>query len=381
MKLLLFILLCTVFTIEISAQDVAKYGESIVTSTNFINGNGKIGTSPDLNKSELVLLHVPIDWDLDMWIPDTIYLASENTIKIYDDNVAYIPVDRQSKITFTWTCAVGTQDTKGITFTNIPIGNYSVKVLAYNKIDNYKEDSALTIIKVQQKMNPGKKGILAIGNSLTNAGWESMAKQLNDSLNMIFKSIGTHGTSFKHEGISGKTYKYICTDTASPFTKSGINLNFVQYLITNSLDIPDIIRLSLGINECYAGTNNDTILYYAKKIIDSVLTELPNAKILICIPSTASNTKAGWITNYGSDVNYEPYILRMRILQKSINSTYSYGTYNVNVEVAYDGFVIDRDNGYPKTGGIHTNGVHPEAPTGYNQLIRGTLNVINHIYQ
>lgn len=377
MKPILFILFGLACTIEMSAQGITKYGQSVSAGNDFVDVNGKLVNKSSLDKNGQVL---NIDWDLDMWMPDTIYLASGNTIKIYNDNVAYLPAARHNKINFTWTSAVGAQDPGGITFSNVPAGSYSIRVIARSKADNSLKDSAFTVIKVQPKANLGKKAILAIGNSLTHEGWQYMAKQIDDSLDVNLNSIGTHGSLYKNEGISGKTYQYFCIDEASPFTVSGINLNFKQYLITNALDTPDIIRLSLGINECYLDEYNDTILYFAKRIIDKIITDLPDTKIVISMPSTAANTMAGWIEAYGSYDNYEPYIYRMRILQKSVYSLFRYGVYNRNVDVAYDGFVIDRDDGYPKTDGVHTNGVHPYEP-GYDQLIRGTLNVINHLYQ
>lgn len=321
-----------------------------------------------------------LDWDLDMWMPDTFFLAAGNTIKIYNDNVAYIPADRRGQVFFDWTSPAGLQDTLGITFMGLSSGIYPVKVTAWSNSKKHLEASAFTILKVEPKVNMGSKLILAIGNSLTSAGWRYMAQEVDNNLDVSLTCIGTRGSTYLHEGVSGATLDYFCSSAESPFRVNGSNLNFKQYIINNGFDNPDVVRISLGINDTYLAIDTSIILRNARKIIDSLLSHIGQVKILISLPTSACNTTAGWITAYGSDVKYEPYMLRMRILQKTIYSEFSYGKYHMNVDVSYDGLVIDRDNGYPKTDGIHDNGVHP-SEAGYRELIRGTLNVMNHMYR
>jgi hypothetical protein len=79
-------------------------------------------------------------------------------------------------------------------------------------------------------------------------------------------------------------------------------------------------------------------------------------------------------------VGYEKYIKCISGLNKKIYERYDNNIYSNRVFVNYDTFVIDRDSGFPKVDGMHTNAVHPSY-IGYKELIRGTLNTINRIYQ
>ena len=56
--------------------------------------------------------------------------------------------------------------------------------------------------------------------------------------------------------------------------------------------------------------------------------------------------------------------------------TFANSAYSSRVDCSYDAIFLDRNDGYPKVGGIHTNGVHP-AELGYDQLGVSMATVFN----
>ena len=65
----------------------------------------------------------------------------------------------------------------------------------------------------------------------------------------------------------------------------------------------------------------------------------------------------------------------MSSTKEMILNQFDNGVYHSSVKVAYSGLFIDRDSHYPKTGGVHTSGVHLTNP-GYTMLGIGTYNSI-----
>lgn len=318
-----------------------------------------------------------IGFDTDLYLPDTIYVAQGNSVKIYNDNVAYIPASKHGRCTFQWVTVIGNVIADYLNVNTTGLGNYLTKIYAVNSIGTYC-DSASTIIKVEPKIALGNKTILPIGNSLTALGWQYCRPVIDDSLDVTLTSIGTIGvTPNENEGHSGWTTATFLGAT-SPFYIGGV-INVPQYLINNSLATPDVIRISLGINEGYSLINPNSTIANLKTLVTECLA-VTGAKIIIVMPSTASNTIYGWMVNYSNTNNYEAYVLNMRQLQQLIHTNFAYGAYNASVDVASDYLYIDRNASYPKTAGYHNNALHPSA-TGYRQLMNGTLNTINHIYQ
>lgn len=314
----------------------------------------------------------------DLFLPDTFFITQGNTIIIYNDNVAYIPTTKTSRTLFTWTSEIGYATTTGLVIITVDTGSYSAKLVLSNTF-GCKIDSTSTIIKVEPKISLGNKVILAIGNSLTAGGWQYQCPVIRDSLNVdTLTSIGTQGADpNKQEGRSGWTAATFM-GASSPFYIGGV-INIPQYLIDNSLATPDIIRIDLGINDSYALANTATTINTLKTLIVKCL-DIPNVNIIVDMPSTASNTIYGWMTNYNNTTNYEPYILNMRQFQQLVFSNFKSQTYNSRVYFNYGGLVINRNTGYPSYAGLHTNALHPQA-SGYREIINGTLNIINHIYQ
>lgn len=315
--------------------------------------------SPVLSKS--------IDYDPDLWLPDTVHLALGNTIELYNDNIAFIRLN-DTLISFKWEHEKGMSDNKKFYWTADQIGivKLTIKCFYINELI----DSAKTVLKVVDKKNAGIKNLLAIGNSLTGGGFNYQFQQISDDLSCKLNPIGTQGTKYKHEGHGGWAFSTFLSDKSPFFIQNTIN--FKKYIQDNNLPNPDIIRISLGINDCFGKTNMDNIMSAASRLIDTINHDYPNSLIIIALPTLCENTGEGWIANYHNLENLEPYQLRIRELWKRLSAKYSYGRYKPDIQISYDGLVIDRENGYPKNNGVHPN------ETGYRQLVRGFSNTLNY---
>ena len=308
-----------------------------------------------------------MDYDPDLWLPDTIYLALGNTIELYSDNIAFVRIT-DSLLNFSWEHERGVSDAGKFQWTADRPGNMELKIRCYK--NNELIDSSRTIIKVSDKINAGRFNILAIGNSLTNGGFADQFSQISNDVSCILNPIGTQGTNVKHEGHGGWRFSSFLSEK-SPFF-IGNTINFKKYIENNNFPDPDIIKISLGINDCFGKLPMDTIVDYASRLIDVINIDYPGSLIIIALPTLCEKTGSGFIANYQSVENFYPYQIRIRELWKRLYDKYSYGRYKPNIQVSYDGLCIDRTNGYPKNNGVHPN------QYGYRQLARGFSNTLNY---
>lgn len=309
----------------------------------------------------------PLEYDPDLWLPDTIYLALGNTIELYNDDIAFIKLNDTS-VHFSWAHEKGMSDSRKFYWTANELGNVKITIKCFHISELV--DSASTILKVVRKTNIGNKNILAIGNSLTESGYVYQFQQILHDLNFQINPIGTQGDIYKHEGHGGWMYSTFLS-SVSPFYFQK-TISYKKYIENNSLLNPDIIRIDLGINECYGNYPMNDIVRDASNLIDTINHDYPNSLIIIALPTISEKTGSGWIDDYGTLSNFEPYILRIRELWKRLYSKYSFGRYKSNIQVSCDGLFIDRTNGYPINDGVHPNS------TGYCQLIRGFSNTLNY---
>ena len=309
-----------------------------------------------------------MSYDPDLWLPDTIHIALGNTVELYNNNIAFIK-HNDTTLHFSWRHSRGSSDSKKFYWTTNQLGNVNLSIRCIYKGNAV--DSAKTILKVVNKINPGDKNLIAIGNSLTQGGFLYFYPQIISDLNFQVHPFGTQGTTYKHEGRPGWTFAAFL-DNNSPFY-IGNRINFKKYVEDNSFPIPDIIRISLGINDVFIeGYTVENILLNVFTLIDSINQNYPNSLIIIALPTLCESTGVGWIASYGNLDNFEPYQLKMREFWKKLYAKYSYGKYKRNIQLSFDGLFIDREDGYPTY-----NGLHP-VELGYLQLIRGFTNSLNY---
>jgi len=222
------------------------------------------------------------------------------------------------------------------------------------------------------------------GDSLVFLGKDSISDGINNTIDdSTVTYLGTQGTTIKHEGYGG--YSWAAFAFGGPFYKAGA-INVPAYFADNSIDTPDYVHFRLGVNDCFSHANGDftdaelnAILGYSKLLIDAFLAFDANLKIVIGLPTSCENTGAGWEHDYAVEYptySQDKYIEYIHKFQKGFVDYYDNGNYNSRVLVSYETIFLDRNDGYPKTDGIHTNGVHPDI-SGYEQLGSGIALSIN----
>ena len=306
-------------------------------------------------------------------LPDTLFLALGNSIELYNDDVAFVQLGN-TRYTFDWEYEVGNTDSIKWFWAGDLMGVFNLKFKCY--LDGVLVDQESTIIKVVEKVSGENYYMLAVGNSLTTGGFGFQYEQITADLNFTINTTGTQGTSIKHEGHSGWEFKTFL-GTESPFYFDG-SIDPARYISANGLVTPDIVKISLGVNDCFLSESMAYISSNADLLISAFLESFPEALVLIAMPTLCENSGTGWLATYGTLDNYERYQLRIRELWEYLIGAYGSGSGPERVHVSYDGLSIDRDMGYPKDGsGNHTNGVHPN-PFGYHLLSRGFSNVLNY---
>jgi hypothetical protein len=303
----------------------------------------------------------------DLWLPDTIFLAKGNSIEIYNDNIAFLR-SCDTLVSFRWEHNAGISDSSGFSWTADKTGNMNLKVKMY--LGDELIGSACTILKVEEKASGRAYNLLAIGNSLTRSGFSEQYDQASKDLDIDLNPIGTQGTTVRHEGRGGWRFDSFLGKESPFFFNDTISLK--KYVKVNNFPDPEIFKISLGINDCYGKLPMDTIFNNAFKLIDIVHHDYPDALIIVALPSSCEKTGSGWISSYGSMMNFERYQVRIRKLWKVLYDKYAYGKFHRNIQISFDGLVIDRTNGYPKNNGVHPN------PGGYRQLSWGFSNTLNH---
>ncbi len=145
---------------------------------------------------------------------------------------------------------MGNADSGKWYWTSDKLGIFNLKIKCY--LDGGLVDEESTILKVVEKVSGEDYILLTVGNSLTSGGFGYQYQQISTDLDFTLNTTGTRGTTVKHEGHSGWQFKTFL-GTESPFHFDG-TIDPAQYITSNELEIPDIVRISLGINQQSVGT-------------------------------------------------------------------------------------------------------------------------------
>ena len=328
------------------------------------------------------LLNVLPDWALTPYfaIPENgVTLMVGQEVTIYGDDIVNTIVPIPQDFTIEYTTPIGTVSGNNLVINPIAseIGSHVLVITAKYKTIVIETYTINLFVYAAPKAVIGAKKILFIGDSLTNGGITYFAAKINELLpNLTLTYLGTQGTTVKHEGRSGWAF-YSFVNTGSPFVKSG-SLNIPAYFTDNSIATPDIVYIALGINDTFdqcnltgdglTDTETTAIINIAKTLIDGFLAYNASLKIILGIPTLTENTGAGWNANYDELVySQNLFIQNLHKYRVALVTAFAGGAYNIRVDCSYEAILIDRNEGYPKTGGIHTNGVHPDQ-SGYEQL-------------
>ena len=317
-------------------------------------------------------------------VESDISLLVGQKVTIYGDALINIPI--KNDLLVTYTCDIGTKS--GNNFVINPVtGNIGVHTLTMTFKNNGLLITTKTITMTVYDLAPARtKKILMIGNSLTKQGNDYYHNQMDAILNnCTLTFVGTQGTTTKHEGYGGYWFGTFCAK--GPFVKDGV-LDIPAYFKDNSIATPDVVFIRLGANPCYgcseisltdsARTSYlDGEITHAKELIDGFLTYDVNLKIILGLPTISENTGAGWNANYDESLySQDIYIEWIHRFWDLMVTNFDNGVYSTRVFLTREAMFLDRNEGYPKSGGIHINGLHP-SKSGYEQLGAGMALVLN----
>jgi len=314
-------------------------------------------------------------------------------VTIYGDTLINVPIVNNLNVTYT--CDIGTQVGNNLVVSPV-VGNIGDHVLTIT----FKQGSLLiTQVTTKIVVNPlavtGDSKVLMIGDSILYLGCTQFDTAINGTLAPTITFVGSLGTTVKHDGISGIGIATILTDPKSNppnhFIKSSA-FNMPAYFVDNSIETPDYVLIRLGVNDMYGQslTLNATyngeltdaeqtaLINNSKTFVDALLAYDSNLKIIIGLPTICENSGAGWNASY-DETTYiqDSYIRNIHKLWLALITAYDNDTYNPRVSISNEAIFLDRNDGYQKTNGIHTDGVHPST-SGLTQIGDGMALALNH---
>ena len=284
-------------------------------------------------------------------------------------------------------CNVGQMQERSFRITPVigDVGDHTLTINVYNPEKKLVQTKSVILRIINNTAPSSVKNIIMLGDSLTAAGTTTITLQgllasLGGSTPLFW---GTKGIDpAKHEGYGGWAFASFLA-TTSPFYIGG-RIDIPAYRASKGLASPfDVVIIALGVNDTFGGTEKtqteiNTIINYAKDLIDHFLNDGANTQIIINLPTTDCNTKGGYSVNYGALCGKELYQKSMFLLRENILSTFDGGLYSPRVHVGISGLGVDRYFGYPFGTGPassrssevifnHINAVHPNT-SGYQQI-------------
>jgi hypothetical protein len=305
-----------------------------------------------------------------IYLPDTIYLLKDSTYTMYGDDIAFQSIYNKDMV-YTYSCSAGNTSGNNFIFNSSTTGNFPFTVNAFYKDYPYMNGSSIVKVFSKKVVSGDSSRICFVGNSTMQAALVSMSYLSSDV--PPTKLMGKTGTTpIKYEGNPGyEVLTYMNGTTSSPFwTGSTYDFHWYRHTKLGVTKPFNYVVIALGINdvEIHHDTSyfKTTLMTNLKTLVDLVLADT-TAHVIIGLESKAENSGAGWVAVFGNLSTMDTYLANMHFLWKTLIDNFDQGTYNSKVTICPAGMFIDRDNGYPKTGGIHTDAYHPNT-FGYNQL-------------
>jgi lysophospholipase L1-like esterase len=346
------------------------------------DGEIKKGNSDDVLESELFIDESKIYLSL----PDTIMVGLGREFNLWWKALLKNPSDYYIKVT----ASNGNNKERCYRYTPTSVDTFSFNINVYNlnqKLDHSYQSVIMAVDTTGTSANG--KTILTIGNSLT-AG-KDWVEEINELLKLngdTLTFIGTQGTGDDlHEGRSGWNFYQFIT-SGSPFFAGG-GLDFVSYIEdTCGESTLDFVIIQLGINEFGVSLLKSeaqiTSAYTnLNLLITGILTDYPNAQIIVSLSPVCADSRDGFGDNYGNSYNRIAYEVNMIRMFNLFIENYSDDS---NIHIAPTFLWIDRDYGY-LTQSVNisaryavsitenSNAVHLSA-SGYDQMADAIFSVI-----
>lgn len=265
------------------------------------------------------------------------------------------------------------------------------------------------IITVNRSGGTGVKNVMFLGSSTIETGIVPFeCYRLLGLDGFTINQIGTINTLYapsvvKCEGRSGWTFANYTNDNAptvsgttrtNPFRKNNV-LDFSAYLLDNSLQKPDIVYISLGINDVSGYTTEQPdgtfslVASYAQTFITAMLNAWSGTKIIIALPHLgAYNPPSATAIQDIRTVN-------LAKLGKKFIDIFDENRFNSRVYLSDSNQMVDRIEGHSYTATpvssrlssvterVYSDYVHPSASGGsgsgqggYYQMADGAYSII-----
>ena len=289
------------------------------------------------------------------------------TTKIYGDSL--IAVAQKNNLKVTYTCDIGTQTGNDFSITPVTgdIGNHSLTINFKNGSLNLTETITLS---VSAKSTSGTLGVLMIGDSTLADRQETIGGTIEGILtSCVITWLGTQGTTRKNEGYGGYRFKDFCDGISQPskFVKAGV-LNVPAYFADNSIAIPEVVYMRLGLNDISNYTPAQ-ILVYSDILVDAFLALNKSVRVIVALPTTTTSDPVKWAISE-DPANHDNFTTLIHALQSALESHYAGGVYDARVNCSFEWIYLDRFNHY-------TNALHPLSPDGDADHSRGLTAYIN----
>jgi hypothetical protein len=303
---------------------------------------------------------------------------------LWNDSILEVKISEEPNAA-TFTATLGTDGLFGYSLTSAVVTGTALEtsiatVKGISTLNNY--------INVYAPAGTGIKRLLMVGDSLTWLGQASRTQMIASLPHLTLEFLGTVNDGvYLHEGYGG--YQWLnFVSVGSPFVNGGV-MDMANYFVGGGIAVPDFVHIRLGVNEAFGVCDRpgegfrigelDDVDGYIKTLLFAFLSYNPNLRIIIGVPTISENTGAGWNTDYDELVYFHnSYIKAIGQLRGMIIHNYQDKRYNPRVYLSFEGYAIDRDLGYQKGGGVHTNGLHPST-LGYQQIGKSIAYTINAI--
>ncbi|HIA63962.1 MAG TPA: hypothetical protein EYM79_00255 [Planctomycetes bacterium] len=334
--------------------------------------------------------------DLQTTLPPIIYAVAGIKTNIYFDNI--VLVKDTTAYQFKFTCDLGTTHTKRwtLTATEQQLGDHPLS-LQVNALDGAPLAKVASIVRVipakSESQEPFK--LLIVGDSLTHATTycNEVARLLSQPNNPPWKMLGTHkpnsaADGVAHEGYGGWTWQRFASHfepnpdgtykkRSSPFVYQSSagkpKLNVTKYFKEEcDGEVPDIIVIMLGINDCFSANSNDpasinsrvdSMFGHADILLAALRSAAPQARIGICLTTPGNSRQEAFQANYQDRYTRWGWKrIQHQLVQRQIAFVQSAQKQDEPLFIIATQLNLDTVDGYPVN-----NGVHPNA-AGYKQI-------------
>jgi len=330
-------------------------------------------------------------------LPPVFYAVPGVEMAVYYDNIVLTETPEDYR--FTIACDIGKAEDRrwAVTPERAHVGDHEFTVAVADASGRPLGQARTTLRVVPARAGAERKiKLMIIGDSLTHATVypNEIARLLSEPGNPKWRMLGTHkGRGAKegviHEGYGGWTWSRFATKyepnpdgtykkRSSPFVFLGDDgkpvLDPARYFDENfEGERPDFITILLGINDCFGAkpespeTINprvDTMLGFAKTLLDALRKAAPAAEIGICITTPPNARESGFQANYkGKYPRWGWKRIQHRLVERGLKhfgNREAEGLHLVPTQLN-----VDPVDGYPVNNGVHPNTV------GYKQVGAG----------